>query len=56
MKKLIRLDEQDIRKLVANLYDVPLDNVMTTIIEEPHGYHEEMTLIFYVEVELKGEK
>lgn len=56
MKKLIRLDEQDIRELVANLYNVPLDNVMTTITEEPCGYYEEMTPMFYVEVELKGEK
>ena len=37
MKKLIRLDEQDIRELVANLNNVPIDNVMTTITEEQCG-------------------
>ena len=56
MKKLVQLDEQDIRELVANLYNVPIDNVMTTITEEPRGHFEEMTPVFYVEVELKGEK
>lgn len=56
MKRLLRLDEEDIRDLVATVYDVPADNVITAITEEPHGYDEEMVPTFYVEVELKGEK
>lgn len=56
MKRLIRLDEEDVREMVANLYNVPVDNVMTTITEEPQGYREEVVPVFYVEIELKGEK
>lgn len=56
MKKLIRLDEEDVREMAANLYNVPIENVVTTITEEPQGYHEEMVPVFYVEIELKGEK
>ena len=55
MKRILRLDENDVRELVATEYEVPIDNVTTTITEEPCGYHEEMTPMFYVEVELKGE-
>ena len=54
MKRILRLDENDIRELVAKEYEVPIDNVITTITEEP-DYHEEMVPMFYVEVELKGE-
>lgn len=56
MKRLIRLDEEDVREIVAKEYNVPIENVMTTITEEPQGYREEMVPVFYVEIELKGEK
>lgn len=56
MKRLIRLDEEDIREMVAKEYNVPIDNIMSTITEEPQGYREEMVPVFYVEIELKGEK
>ena len=56
MKRLIRLDEEDVRELVAKEYNVPIDNIVTSITEEPQGYHEEMVPVFYVEIELKGEK
>ena len=54
MKRILRLDENDIRELVAKEYKVPIDNVVTTITEEPDD-HEEMVPMFYVEIELKGE-
>ena len=53
MKRILRLDEHDIQELVATVYDVPTSNVATILTEEPQGYDEEMTPIFYVEVELK---
>lgn len=56
MKRILRLDEADIRELVATVYDVPTSNVTTILTEEPQGYSEEMTPIFYVEVELKEKK
>ena len=56
MKRLIRLDEEDIREMVAKEYEIPIDNVITTITEEPQGYREEVVPVFYVEIELKGEK
>lgn len=55
MKKLIRLDEEDIREMVAKEYNVPIDSVITSITEEPQGYREEMVPVFNVEIELKGE-
>ena len=56
MKRILRLDEKDIQELVATVYDVPTGNVTTILTEEPQGYDEEMTPIFYVEVELKEKK
>ena len=56
MKRILRLDEHDIQELVATVYDVPTENVATILTEEPQGYDEEMTPIFYVEVELKEKK
>ena len=56
MKRILRLDEHDIQELVATVYDVPTSNVTTILTEEPQGYDEEMTPIFYVEVELKEKK
>lgn len=56
MKRILRLDEHDIQELVATVYDVPTSNVATILTEEPQGYDEEMTPIFYVEVELKEKK
>lgn len=56
MKRLIRLDEEDIREMVAKEYGIPIENVMTSITEEPQGYREEMVPVFNVEIELKGEK
>lgn len=56
MKRILRLDEHDIQELVATVYDVPTENVTTILTEEPQGYDEEMTPIFYVEVELKEKK
>ena len=55
MKRLIRLDEDDVRELVAMTYKVPIENVFTSITEEPSGPYEEMTPYFTVEIELKGD-
>lgn len=56
MKRIMRLDENDVRELIATVYNVPAENVVTILTEEPRGYTEEMTPVFYAEVELKGEK
>ena len=55
MKRFVRLDERDIRKMIAKEYNVPIENVMITVIKEPQGYQEEMIPVFYVDIELKGE-
>ena len=55
MKRIMRLDENDIRELIATIYNVPTDNVITVITEEPRGYSEEMEPVFYADVELRGE-
>ena len=55
MKRRVRLDETDIQGLVATMYNVPTENVIVCISEEPQGYNEEMVPVLTVEVELKGE-
>lgn len=50
MKRIIQLEDVDLRILVAKEYNVPLDNVISVYTEDDTGCD-----IYYIEVELKGE-
>ena len=58
MKYLIRLYDDDLRKLVAQKYNVPSDNVISTLTEEVMGYgmEEHVEPVFYIDVELNVEE
>lgn len=58
MKHLVRLYDDDLRKLVAEKYNVPSVNVISTFTEEVVGYGmgERSEPVFYIDVEMNVEE
>lgn len=58
MRKITRFYDDDLRELVAEKYNVPLDNVISVFTEETVGYFEgERTQpVFYIEFEENKKK
>lgn len=59
MKKLLRFDEEDLRNIIMEQYDVRPEQIVLVHTEETHGYGlgEQIEPVFYIEVELnEGEE